>query len=161
MIFLTVGTQFPFDRLVTCVDDWNKGRRLQIIGQVGDSSVKTKNIECYPSLTPKKYGEYFSQADVVVAHAGMGTIINALLSNKPVIIMPRNSDLKEHRNQHQFATCKRFSSLDGCYIANDEFELIRVLDRLETLSGGAVDNVSDTFNENLRSELSSLVGMKK
>ena len=36
-IFLVVGTQGPFDRLVKCVDKWAKHQlTLNIVGQIGN-----------------------------------------------------------------------------------------------------------------------------
>jgi len=47
MIFLTVGTQFPFDRLVRAVDSIiDKGLISEtLFAQIGESSYKPRNFE--------------------------------------------------------------------------------------------------------------------
>lgn len=45
-------------------------------------------------------------ARLIVAHAGMGTIISAMTKGKPIIVFPRIAALGEHRNEHQLATSK-------------------------------------------------------
>ncbi len=37
----------------------------------------------------------------MISHGGAGTIINALLKKKPVVIVPRMQRFKEHTNNHQ------------------------------------------------------------
>ena len=41
------------------------------------------------------------QADIVISHAGAGSIINALRNRKPLIIVPRLVEYGEHTNSHQ------------------------------------------------------------
>jgi len=52
MIFLTVGTQFPFDRLVKAVDDLLDGDLVneKIFAQIGDSSYRPRNFKVVSSL---------------------------------------------------------------------------------------------------------------
>jgi UDP-N-acetylglucosamine transferase subunit ALG13 len=74
-----------------------------------------------------------AEADVIVAHAGMGSIITALELSIPIIVMPRKADLGEHRNDHQIATAKRFLEQGRIHVAFDEIELTEKLDQLDDL----------------------------
>lgn len=74
-------------------------------------------------LSPDDWDERFAGAHLVVAHAGMGTIISALMAGKPIVIMPRQAAYQEHRNDHQIATAKRFRDRPSVHVAMDEFEL--------------------------------------
>jgi exopolysaccharide biosynthesis glucuronosyltransferase PssE len=70
---------------------------------------------------------------VVVAHAGMGTIISALEVGRPILVLPRREHLGETRSDHQLATADQFARMDAVVVANDEAELIEKLDSLDVL----------------------------
>ena len=117
MIFLTVGTQLPFDRLVAAVDAWAGRHPGQgIFGQIaepGPSGFRPKNFDWVADLDPAAFEARFREASHIVAHAGMGTIIGALGAGKPLMVMPRRAHLGEQRNDHQFATVQRLSTRPG------------------------------------------------
>ncbi|WP_281544135.1 glycosyltransferase [Grimontia sp. SpTr1] len=105
MIFVTVGSQMAFDRMVNIVDEWaKKTSRNDIVAQIGMSSEKFDNIDCYEGFTSEEFKNKIEQADVVIGHAGMGTILTCLEIGKPLLIMAREGSLKETRNDHQIAT---------------------------------------------------------
>ncbi|MBD1394634.1 glycosyltransferase [Mucilaginibacter glaciei] len=125
MVFVTAGTQLPFDRLVNVVD--------QIAAQYPDtifvvqalkSAVQTNHIQLVDFLSPRDFDKHFSNAKLIISHAGMGTIISALVKKKPIIVMPRLVKFNEHRNDHQLGTAKQMD-IDGyVHVAYDEQELI-------------------------------------
>lgn len=140
MIFLTVGTQLPFARLVRAVDEWaaSRGRR-DIFGQISDPGAegyRPKNFDWVEDLSPAEFEARFQEASHIVSHAGMGTIISALGAEKPLLIMPRRAHLGEQRNDHQQATAERFRTRPGILTALDEREFPEKMDLLlaDTLS---------------------------
>ncbi len=157
MIFLTVGTQLGFDRLVKEVDEWSlDNKNVKIFAQIGKSNYRPKNISYTEFLNPVEYNSVFGSSEYVVSHAGMGTIISCLLYHKPVVVMPRKASLSEHRNDHQISTCNRFRDKDGCYIAWNENELRNVLNNLAKLKASSVSsNESLNFSEALYQEVGS------
>ncbi|AGF79897.1 hypothetical protein UWK_03380 [Desulfocapsa sulfexigens DSM 10523] len=133
MIFVTVGEQLPFDRLVRAVDECAQKLGQEIFAQIGETEWRPKKIGYEKFLNPDEFNKKFLEADVIIAHAGMGTIITALELGKPIIVMPRKAALGEHRNDHQFATAQRFLALNYITVAFDETELV---EKLEKFSGG-------------------------
>ena len=81
-------------------------------------------------MSPDAYDDRMATADLIVAHAGMGSIITALSLAKPILILPRRADAKEQRNDHQIATAQRFASRSAVYVAQGADELQIMLDRL-------------------------------
>jgi UDP-N-acetylglucosamine transferase subunit ALG13 len=137
MIFLSVGTQLGFDRLVEAVDMWAQSLpSIDVYAQIGQGDYVPRNMEYCRYLSASEYTKIFDSAKVVVSHAGMGTIISCLTQSKPIVIMPRIAELGEHRNDHQAATCKRFSAFPGCNVVYNVEELSRVLDNIATLRPG-------------------------
>ena len=166
MIFLTIGTHEPFDRLVRCVDEWcgSRGFGENVFGQITDrAEYQPRHFEAVATLNPTEYGQRFEASDIIISHAGMGSIITALTKQKPIVILPRRGHLRETRNDHQFATMKRFKSRPGILAAQDEAELVEVLNRVadgdvtksqkvpdfadETLIGTIKDFIHDTTSK--------------
>ena len=131
MIFVCVGTQLPFHRLIRAMDEWSGKNGVEAFAQianVGSEGYLPKNMAWSRFLGPDDWDERFAAADLVVAHAGMGTIISALMAGKPIVIMPRKAAYNEHRNDHQVATGKRFEGRPGVHVAMDEFELPKIVE---------------------------------
>ena len=144
MIFLTVGTQLPFDRFVEIVDQWaGENPHVEVFGQIGNGSYTPKHMKYCAFLDEKQYKAAFDKSSVVLAHAAMGSIITSLIASKPVVVFPRIAALGEHRNEHQLATCKHLASLKGCYITYDKDALVERLDSLEALNGGSLGPYAD------------------
>jgi UDP-N-acetylglucosamine transferase subunit ALG13 len=139
LIFVTVGTQLPFDRLVAAVDRWagaHSQPERRVFGQIGPTDLRPRHIEWRDYVSPAECQNRMREARVIVAHAGMGTILSALELGKPLVVMPRRAALGEHRNDHQLATARRLAEIGGLNIAFDEGELARTLDSVDRLGRG-------------------------
>lgn len=135
MIFVAVGTQLPFDRLIRAVDAWCKqtGRGGEVFGQIGHIGAKNytpAHFQWAEMIEADAFRNKIMAADLVVGHAGMGSIITAMSFAKPIVVLPRRAHLGEHRSDHQFATVKRLGTRPGIYPATSEADLPDLLDRL-------------------------------
>lgn len=119
MIFLTVGTQLPFDRLLDAMDRIAADSDQRVIAQAGAGAdaLRWPSMEIHTRLTPRVFEGLFSEADVVVGHAGIGTVLSAQAHERPLIVCPRRFDLGEHRNDHQLATARHLEGRPGIYVA--------------------------------------------
>jgi UDP-N-acetylglucosamine transferase subunit ALG13 len=136
VIFVTVGAQMPFDRLVKTVDQWaGENDRDDIFAQIGQSEYHPSNIQWTNFLEPEEFMRKFEAAKVIVAHAGTGSIITALQLGKPILMMPRRANLRETRNDHQIATSEQFRRFDSVQVAWDENELVKKLESIDNLRG--------------------------
>lgn len=138
MIFVTVGTDGPFDRLVKAVDRWaGEHGRTDVVAQIGRSDLQPRFMRSHQFLDPPQFAEYFASAEFVIAHAGMGTILSALRYGKPLVVMPRRATLGEQRNEHQLATARRLLELGKVTVAFDEGELRMRLAQVHELQAKA------------------------
>lgn len=134
MIFVTVGTDAPFDRLVAAVDRWaGESGRTDVVAQIGHSKLQPRFMRSYEFLEPPEFQEHFASAEFVIAHAGMGTILSALRHEKPLVVMPRRATLGEQRNEHQLATARRLLEMGKVTVAFDEAELLLRLGHVHEL----------------------------
>ncbi len=152
MIFATVGSQEPFDRLIRAVDEWAASRgRLDVLAQIGNSNFRPRNIEFTKFLEPAEFNRVIRASSVVIAHAGMGSIISALEIGKPIVVMPRRGFLRETRNDHQVATAERFGSRGRVVVADNQADFAAKLDYALTLS--AMDPINPEASPRLISTI--------
>jgi UDP-N-acetylglucosamine transferase subunit ALG13 len=147
MIFVTVGTQLPFERLIRAADEWagnNPG--MPVIAQIGLTEYRPVHMEVVNKLDPETYQRHFTQAKVVVSHVGMGTIISGIEAAKPLVLMPRLAKFGEHRNDHQLGTAKKFGDIKSIQIAESVEELktaiTRALQQGDNMSGNSSLRIS-------------------
>jgi UDP-N-acetylglucosamine transferase subunit ALG13 len=154
MIFVTVGTQLPFDRLIQGVDRWAQARgRKDVFAQIGAGATYKPQYIAYAKTIPMDvFAEKIASASVIVAHAGIGTILSGLELGKPVLVCPRRASLGEHRNEHQLATVERFSGMKLVAVAHNDEELAAQLDRLEQIAPGG-DKIANRASDQLLNAL--------
>ena len=154
MILVTVGTQGGFDRLVQTVDRWAQtepGRTC--FAQIGPGEYQPQHMEFARELDPVRFEDLLQQAQIVIAHAGMGTILKALEFGKPVLVMPRRASLGEQRNEHQLATAEKLGARGLVEVAMDETELAEKLQDFEGLA--ARERIAPTASPELIGALRS------
>ncbi|MBR3432000.1 MAG: glycosyl transferase family 28 [Bacteroidaceae bacterium] len=127
MILVVTGTQLPFDRLIRMLDEIAPELDEEIVAQVNGSSYLPYHVNTIDILPPDEFDKLFRNARLIVAHAGIGTIISAMQYQKPIIIFPRIAALGEHRNEHQLATANKMKEAGWVYVATDKEELRSLL----------------------------------
>lgn len=146
----------PFDRLIMAVDGWAASHtEMHIYAQIGETSYRPAHIEYVNLLEPPEFRRRVLWADVLVAHAGMGSILTALQYGKPLLVMPRHGRLKETRNDHQIATALRIKAMTKVAVAMDEDEIPALLDSITRL--GASELISDRASDQLLSAIRSFI----
>jgi len=126
MIFLTVGTQFPFDRLVKAVDVAAGAGRIcdEIYAQIGNGAYRPHNFEYTKFLEKRLFDSCVEKTSRIISHAGIGTVTIAMDNNKPLLVMPRLKRYGEVVNNHQVAVAKRFEEMGYIFAVynTDQFQ---------------------------------------
>ncbi|WP_395944980.1 glycosyltransferase [Brevundimonas sp.] len=160
MILLTLGTQLPFDRLVKALDQIAPTLDQPIFGQIGRSTYRPKSFEWAESMDPRVFDEKFRSADLVVSHAGIGTILTAQKHGKPIVLFPREARYGEHRNDHQLATSSQLTGRPGIYIARTPEELEVIIRARPQAASTAADleQKRTSFVARLAQQIDTLAG---
>ncbi|HWK03606.1 MAG TPA: glycosyltransferase [Puia sp.] len=161
MIFVTIGIQEPFDRLIKAMDEIAPELEgIPIIAQVYSLSYKAVNLKTFEFVSQAEFEDYFSRATLIVAHAGMGTIISALVKDKPIIVMPRLTKYKEHRSDHQIATANACKELNYVHVAEDENELkTKVVEIIRGQSKGSLYKIGPYASPGLIQAVKEGIGL--
>jgi UDP-N-acetylglucosamine transferase subunit ALG13 len=158
MIFLTVGTQFPFDRLVRTVDRAVGSHSFNdnVFAQIGKSKYIPQNMMYAEILDANSFDSKIKQADFLISHAGIGSITTALRMNKPLLVMPRLRKFREHVNDHQVATARKFEELGHILVAYCVEELPETLQELKSFVPKPRKNQVEAVTERIAQFLNEL-----
>ena len=122
MIFVVLGTQDKkFDRLLKAVEKLNIDEEIVI--QAGINEIKTdrKNIKILKFIEQEEFSKYMKEARIIICHAGVGTLVEAVKLNKKVIAAARLTKYGEHVNDHQIQILEAFAS-KGYILPLNNFE---------------------------------------
>lgn len=120
MIFVTLGTQDKtFERLLDKVEELiNKGViKEEVIVQAGHTKYKSEHMQIFDFIDMSQFNTFVENCDAMITHAGVGTIINGINHNKPVLAVARRVKYGEHENDHQVEITTKFMEVNyiiGC-----------------------------------------------
>ena len=128
-LFVTVGSRFPMDRLISSVDDFVSTRQdFDAFAQIGSSDYQAQSLSCESFLDKSDFIQQFVQSDIIISHAGMGNVLLAREKNKKIILLPRRKELGEHINNHQVDTVNGLKTYPNIFVIEDEKELPNIID---------------------------------
>lgn len=140
MIFVTVGSRnYPFDRLFKKLDGlYDQGVLTEpMFAQIGTSSYKPKHYQYENFISPEEFKEKIQEADIVVTHGALGSIMKALNAGKKVIAVTRLAKYGEHINDHQIQNNEAFSS--NHYVLMADLELDNLAECFEEIYNGTAN----------------------
>ena len=121
MIFVTLGTQDkPFKRLLDYLE--NSDIKDEIIVQNGFTEYESNKLKLFKYLDKDDFDNYLKKADLIICHAGVGTIVNCLKNDKKVLAVPRLSKYGEHQNDHQLQIANAYFQKGYILVMNDNVD---------------------------------------
>ena len=132
-ILVLMGTsEHPFDRLLDWVESWYFAQRVdrqsvQVRVQTG-ATTRACALDSAPMLDHLDLRSAAAESDVVITHAGPGSINDAFSAGIRPIVVPRRPDLGEHVDEHQLRFAAFLARRGIVDTANDEASLHDLLD---------------------------------
>jgi len=129
IVFVTVGATLPFDRLVSMVADLEHRGQVpeRVVIQTGEGGIRPAGIETHECLSFERIQRELHRADIVICHAGTGSLITALREGCRVVAVPRQATLKEVYDDHQVEIAESFAVRGLIEVANNVEELAAAL----------------------------------
>jgi len=129
LIFVTTGSAvkgIEFTRLVKKMDEVANNIDERVIMQIGPIPYEPRHTEYFRYASYQESLSYFEKASLIVGHCGIGTILNALKFQKPIIVVPRRIKYGElNRDDHQVEIAQRL-------VGNDLIKVVYDIEDLES-----------------------------
>lgn len=131
VIFVSVGSVLPFDRLVEAADHWaGENGGTEVFFQIGDGSYEPAHGAWARTLPATAFRQKLAQCRLFVGHVGMGSILQASEVGRPMLLLPRLRERGEVTTDHQLHTAARLSGRAGLHIVYGVDSLHSELSRL-------------------------------
>lgn len=157
MILILLGTQNnSFHRLLEEVQECiNNGTiKEEVIVQAGNTKFESKDMKIFDMIEAKRLKELEKQANFIITHGGVGSIIDCIKQNKKVIAVPRYHKYEEHVNDHQLQIINTFKEqgyIKGIEQVGELENAIKEINRFEPIkfesSNGKIINLITNFIE--------------
>jgi UDP-N-acetyl-D-mannosaminouronate:lipid I N-acetyl-D-mannosaminouronosyltransferase len=123
-IFVTVGTT-QYDSLIKAIDDHLSSDEFDISIQLADGEYTPKHHTFFRYTDHIE--QHFNEADLVITHAGAGTVFQLLEDNKKMLVIPNQDRVDDHQldlahyvKKNNFANvCFDLSTILRCLIEAD------------------------------------------
>jgi len=130
MIFVSVGSMFPFDRLVRMMDEWTEGHQgEEVFAQIGGGNYQPKHMRWQRIISPNEYKQVARSCELIVAHAGTGSVFTASEFFIPIVLIPRRAANKEHTTDHQVDTARWLEGRQGIFVVWSEENLAQIIEQ--------------------------------
>lgn len=129
-VLVTVGTErFPFPRaLEALVADVPAAK--DVLWQTGHTNVAISLPGHHrPWWSARELRDAAERSDVVVTHAGVGSVLMALRAGRLPILIPRRADLGEHVDDHQVELARQLQDHGLAMVAEPGAPLQPLFDR--------------------------------
>ena len=122
MIFVTVGGMRAFERLIREMDRIAGELDEPVVMQIGSTDYQPRNCDYFRFMSREDIEKLYSDARMVVCHAGTGSILSALAHNKPLVLVPRLTGHGEVLDDHQLEIARQMEA-QGVAVAYDVADL--------------------------------------
>lgn len=112
MILVLLGTQNnSFHRLLEEMEKNIKDGTIKekVVVQAGYTKYETENMEIFDLIPKEELEKFQTEADLIITHGGVGSIITSIRKGKKVIAVPRKHQYGEHVNNHQIEIVQNFN----------------------------------------------------
>jgi UDP-N-acetylglucosamine--N-acetylmuramyl-(pentapeptide) pyrophosphoryl-undecaprenol N-acetylglucosamine transferase len=73
-----------------------------VVWQIGPTVLDDPAVETHALMSQEDLSAAMREADLVIAHAGVGTALQAMEAGHCPVLIPRRADRREHVDDHQF-----------------------------------------------------------
>ena len=102
-------------------------------------------MEIFNLIEQNKFNELIEQANIIITHGGVGSIVTAVKLGKKVIAVPRLRKYGEHVNDHQIQIVETFSKQGFIKGIKDISELKETLKNIDTFTPNKLESNTENI----------------
>lgn len=122
--FVSVGNASqPFVRLLSEVGALALALPQPIIVQHGNTPFQSAVCRAIPFVGMTEYEQFVVSAELLILHAGAGSVIHAVRAGKVPVVMPRRMEFGEHVDNHQIEFAQALANAGRVVVATDPQQL--------------------------------------
>lgn len=155
VIFVTLGSHSqPFFRLLNELIK-QKYDEFDFFVQTGFTEFvfKKNNFQFEKFLSDSEFKEKIKESDVVISHAGAGTIINTLSLEVPLILVPRLKEFGEHTDNHQLELADAMNNNKKCISV---FDISKLFSAIQTVKKTKIESNKNKIVNRINNYLNNL-----
>lgn len=118
--FVSVGNALqPFSRLMEAVLRISDQLPQPLIIQHGHTPLVSTACQARAFLSPAEFAKQIQNAQVLILHAGAGSVLHAVRAQRIPVILPRLARHGEHVNDHQLVFARQLAAAGRVELAED------------------------------------------
>lgn len=152
MILVTLGTQKQdFSRLLKYIED--SKIKDEIIVQAGLTKFESKKMKILDFINYNEMNDLIDKADLIITHAGTGSILTPLKKDKKVIACARLSKYSEHVDDHQLQIVEVFRDEGYLLELNENNKLDDLYKEIKKFKPKKYISNTENFLKSLKEEI--------
>lgn len=135
-ILVSIGSmsEKKFTRLFKIIDELCEEGVLDgslITAQVGFDNYTSKYYKCFDMIPDEDFKQIIDDVDLIISHAGTGTVTSCIKKQKKVIVFPRMAEYDEHYDNHQLELADLFTKQGYVLQAKTKEELKKCIEGID------------------------------
>jgi UDP-N-acetylglucosamine transferase subunit ALG13 len=132
--FVSVGNaRQSFNRLLDFVISVIDCLPTPIVVQHGHTNFGCPKVDKYKFINGQRYEEFMFHSNLLILHAGAGSVIHAIRAGKIPLVMPRLSKYGEHIDDHQLEFAIALHRLQKVVLIEEYVDPILLINRAKEL----------------------------
>lgn len=123
----------PYEGMFAIMDSLAPSLGEEVVMQVGNSGFTGRNTKCFPFKPDAEMQALFDEASLIVCHAGIGSILNGMERNVPLVLVPRDVVVPEAVNDQQAIVAAKVEALGRAVVVSNLDELGDAIERARHL----------------------------
>lgn len=152
MILVTLGTQKEqFKRLLDSIEKSKIDD--EIIVQAGHTKFESNKMKIFDFISYEDMSKYIKEANLIITHAGTGSILMPLKAGKKVIACARLAKYDEHVDDHQLQLVEVFRDEGYILELKDGEQLDNIIKNIKEFKPKKYISNTDKFINQLKKEI--------
>jgi UDP-N-acetylglucosamine transferase subunit ALG13 len=143
--FVSIGNALqPFPRLLDAVCSVANDLPQPVIVQYGNTPFQCSYCQGIDFMEMSEFQSHIKESELVILHAGAGSLINAIQLGKTPVVLPRKAELSEHIDNHQVEFSQELSKSNKAIVVDSVDNILSATKRAIEIQNGKLVKDNNT-----------------